>query len=99
MYNGITALTTKRHNIITKQHGGKQQWSLAGTTLNSFDDSNGKSDDDVNVDVDLLTLHLRLAELKVVTRCAFPTTWLRVGDMLILNCGEVLMSICYCCFV
>ena len=74
MYNGITAPTTKRHNVITKQHGGKQQWSLAGTTLNSNDDSNGKSDDDVNVDVDLLALHLRLAELKVVTRFAFPTT-------------------------
>ena len=99
MYNGITALTTKRHNIITKQHGGKQQWSLAGTTLNSFDDSNGKSDDDVNVDVDLLTLHLRLAELKVVTRCAFPTALLCVGDLLILYFDEVLMRVRRCCFV
>ena len=75
---------------------------MAGTTFNSNDeaDSNVDGDDDtVDGNVDLLALHLRLAELKVVTRFAFPTTQLRVGDLLILNCGEVLMSVCYCCFV
>ena len=65
---------------------------MAGTTFNSNDeaDSNVDGDDDtVDGNVDLLALHLRLAELKVVTRFAFPTTQLRVGDLLILNCDEL----------
>ena len=97
------------YNIVS----GVQRWRSAGTTFNSNDDADGNDDDDddavdgnadddndaVDGNVDLLALHLRLAELKVVTRFAFPTTQLRVGDLLILNCGEVLMSVCYCCFV
>ena len=76
-----------------------QRWRSAGTTFNSNDDADGNVDDDYNhdedyvddvyddvdVNVDLLTLHLRLAELKVVTRCAFPTALLRVRDLVILR--------------
>ena len=61
---------------------------MAGTTFNSNDHADGNvdgddddvdgnvddDDDDVDGNVDLLALHPRLAELKVVTRCAFPTT-------------------------
>ena len=93
--------------LIYNKVSGVQRWRSAGTTFNSNDDADGNvdgddDDDDGNVDddddavdgnVDLLALHLRLAELKVVTRCAFPTTQLRVGDLLILNCDEVLMSV------
>ena len=68
-------------------------WRSAGATFNSNDNADGNvdddddnvdsnvDDDDVDGNVDLLALHLRLAELKVVTRCAFPTALLRVGDL------------------
>ena len=88
--------------LIYNKVSDVQRWTSADTTFNSNDDADSNvdgDDDDVdgNVDddddavgnVDLLALHLRLAELKVVTRFAFPTTQLRVGDLLILNCDEV----------
>ena len=88
--------------LIYNTVSGVQRWRSAGTTFNSNDDADSNvdgDDDDVdgNVDddddavgnVDLLALHLRLAELKVVTQFVFPTTQLRVGDLLILNCDEV----------
>ena len=81
--------------LIYNKVSGVQRWRSAGTTFNSNDDADGNvdgddddvdgnvddDDDDVDGNVDLLALHLRLAELKVVTRCAFPTALLRVGDL------------------
>ena len=51
--------------------------AVDGNVDGDDDDVDGNvddDDDDVDGNVDLLALHLRLAELKVVTRCAFPTT-------------------------
>ena len=64
---------------------------MAGTTLNLNDDADGNVDDDDDDDDsndDLLALHFRLPELKVITRCTFPTALLRVGDLFNLITGD-----------